>query len=31
MIDDMIALLEREGFALHAPRTPGQIHVERYW
>lgn len=31
MIDDMIALLEAEGFALHAPRAPGQIHVERYW
>jgi hypothetical protein len=31
MIDDMILLLEEEGFRLHAPRAPGEIHVERYW
>ncbi len=31
MIDDMTKLLEGEGFRLHAPRAPGEIHVERYW
>ena len=31
MIDDMIALLEREEFRVHEPHTPGQIHFERYW
>lgn len=31
MIDDMIALLAREGFEVHEPRAPGQVHVERYW
>lgn len=31
MIEDMIALLEAEGFTVHEPRAPGQIHVERYW
>jgi ferredoxin--NADP+ reductase len=31
MIDDMIALLGREGYCEHAPRSPGQIHLERYW
>jgi ferredoxin--NADP+ reductase len=31
MIDDMTAVLEREGFRSHAPRSPGEIHVERYW
>ncbi len=31
MIEQMIALLQHEGFAVHEPRAPGQIHVERYW
>jgi ferredoxin--NADP+ reductase len=31
MIEDMTRVLEAEGFRLHAPRAPGQIHVERYW
>ena len=31
IIDDMIALLEREEFRVHEPHTPGQIHFERYW
>ena len=31
MIDAMTELLEAEGFRVHAPRAPGQIHVERYW
>jgi ferredoxin--NADP+ reductase len=31
MIDDMIARLAAEGFRVHAPRAPGQVHVERYW
>lgn len=31
MIDAMTAILEGEGFRVHAPREPGQIHVERYW
>lgn len=31
MIDDMIRLLAHEGFRVHEPRAPGQVHVERYW
>jgi ferredoxin--NADP+ reductase len=31
MIEDMIRRLEGEGFRLHEPRAPGQVHVERYW
>ncbi len=31
MIDTMIAVLGGEGFQVHAPREPGEIHVERYW
>jgi ferredoxin--NADP+ reductase len=31
MIDDMVALLGREGYREHTPRAPGQIHLERYW
>lgn len=31
MIDEMIALLEAEGFRLHRRKEPGQIHVEKYW
>jgi ferredoxin--NADP+ reductase len=31
MIDVMTEVLEGEGFRVHAPRAPGEIHVERYW
>jgi ferredoxin--NADP+ reductase len=31
MIEDMLRRLEGEGFRIHEPRSPGQIHVERYW
>ena len=30
MVDDMTLRL-REGFREHAPRQPGEVHVERYW
>jgi ferredoxin--NADP+ reductase len=31
MIDDMTKVLEGEGFRVHEPRAPGEIHMERYW
>lgn len=31
MCEDMVSLLEGEGFIEHKRRQPGQIHVERYW
>jgi ferredoxin--NADP+ reductase len=31
MIEDMLRRLEGEGFRVHEPRAPGQVHVERYW
>jgi ferredoxin--NADP+ reductase len=31
MIEEMIARLAVEGFAVHATDAPGQVHVERYW
>jgi ferredoxin--NADP+ reductase len=31
MIDAMTKILEAEGFRVHEPRAPGQVHVERYW
>jgi ferredoxin--NADP+ reductase len=31
MIDEMTAILLREGFRRHAPGAPGQIHAESYW
>ncbi|NIM20176.1 MAG: hypothetical protein GTO51_08080 [Candidatus Latescibacteria bacterium] len=31
MVDEMIALLREEGFTEHTKKTPGQIHVEKYW
>jgi len=31
MVDDMVGLLAKEGFTEHTKKTPGQIHVERYW
>jgi ferredoxin/flavodoxin---NADP+ reductase len=31
MIDDMVALLGPEGYTEHSKKTPGTIHVERFW
>jgi len=31
MIDIMLKLLETEGYREHSKKTPGQIHLERYW
>ncbi len=31
MIQNMIAVLKEEGFREHTRRTPGQIHMEKYW
>lgn len=31
MIDQMQELLEARGFITHKPRTPGNLHFERYW
>jgi ferredoxin--NADP+ reductase len=31
MVDDMVERLEAEGFREHTRKSPGQIHVERYW
>jgi len=31
MIEDLVVILEAEGFKEHRRRDPGQIHVERYW
>ncbi len=31
MIEDMVAVLERDGFREHKKKQPGQIHAERYW
>jgi ferredoxin/flavodoxin---NADP+ reductase len=31
MVDEMTATLEAEGFRVHGPHAPGEIHVERYW
>jgi ferredoxin--NADP+ reductase len=31
MIEDMTGLLESESFVQHSPRSPGQIHCEKYW
>lgn len=30
MIDEMVAILSKEGFCEHSRKTPGQIHIERY-
>ena len=30
MIDEMVGILEQEGFREHSRKEPGQIHVERY-
>ncbi len=31
MIEDMITILQSEGFKEHKKKEPGQVHVERYW
>lgn len=31
MIQDMIQILAEEGFREHTRRTPGQVHMEKYW
>ena len=31
MIDGMVDILSAEGFTEHSKRTPGNIHLERYW
>lgn len=31
MIDDTVAILGAEGFTECTKKTPGQIHIERYW
>ncbi len=31
MIEDMVEILEGQGFKEHSKKKPGQIHVERYW
>ncbi|MCF7823801.1 MAG: ferredoxin--NADP reductase [Candidatus Marinimicrobia bacterium] len=31
MIDTMVETLESEGFREHSKKSPGQIHLERYW
>ncbi|MGC8763827.1 MAG: ferredoxin--NADP reductase [Acidobacteriota bacterium] len=31
MVDDMVERLGAEGFREHSRKSPGQIHVERYW
>ncbi len=31
MIENMVEILETEGYREHTKKEPGQIHVERYW
>ena len=31
MIDTMMGMLQQEGFQEHTKKSPGQIHLERYW
>ncbi len=31
MIDIMVKLLESDGYKEHSKKSPGQIHLERYW
>ncbi len=31
MCEDMLALLDKEGFREHTRKAPGEVHVERYW
>jgi hypothetical protein len=31
MIQNMVPVLEAEGFREHSKKNPGQIHMEKYW
>lgn len=31
MLEDMLRILQREGFNEHTKRQPGQVHLEKYW
>jgi len=31
MIDTMVDVLEAQGFREHKKKSPGEIHLERYW
>lgn len=31
MIDEAITMFEQDGYRQHSSRTPGEIHVEKYW
>jgi ferredoxin--NADP+ reductase len=31
MIENMLAILVNEGFTEHTTKSPGQIHLEKYW
>jgi len=31
MIETMVEILEKEGYQEHTKKSPGQIHLERYW
>ena len=31
MVEDMQCMLLEQGYALHSKRSPGTLHVERYW
>lgn len=31
MVEEMLGMLQAEGFREHSRREPGQIHVEKYW
>jgi ferredoxin--NADP+ reductase len=31
MIEDMTALLANEGFREHSKKSPGEVHLEKYW
>ena len=31
MLDAIKAILEEEGFQEHTKKSPGQIHMEKYW
>jgi hypothetical protein len=31
MIQNLLPVLESEGFKEHTKRNPGQVHLEKYW
>jgi ferredoxin/flavodoxin---NADP+ reductase len=31
MIEEMLKVLGEAGFAEHSRRSPGQVHLEKYW